>query len=271
MFGLEEGKDLSPLVPELPLRFRQIPPEFPDKQPDRLGGILIETDENRKQLVREVKEVIKNGTDILVIHSDVDWLKYLNDSVGRDLGDEAIKHSIFTVAGEVDKTFPEDGKLKIRLFRDTHSADETWFYLLGLSKEHLNLLEKLKEQITTKPQIPLPNKSERGISFSVGFSHSGEKRYEDLLELTKLSLEANQLDLPFDFFNQLKQDASEQAHEIKTGKILKIVGKLDEQENLGDFIEGAVKELGGLRLPSTILRNLLEGVVKRSNKDNSYG
>ena len=135
MSEFKEHQNLLPLSSELPLRFKSIPPEFPDKQPDRLARILIETDENRKQLVGEVAETIKNSTYFLVIHTDVDWLKYLNDSVGRDLGDKAIKHSVFTVAKEIDKTFPEDNKLKIRIFRDTHAADETWFYILGLSKE----------------------------------------------------------------------------------------------------------------------------------------
>lgn len=266
MNELRENKDLLTLTPELPPRFRSIPPEFPDRQPDRLAGILIETDENRTQLVREVAETIKNGTCILVIHTDVDWLKYLNDSVGRDLGDKAIKHSIFTVAKEIDEAFPQDTELKFRIFRDTHAADETWFYLLGLSKEQLDFLGKLKEQISTKPEIPLLNEVGRGISFSVGFSHSGEKRYENLLEETKLVLENNRLILPFDFFNQLQKDASEEAHEIKIGKILKIVDKVNKQKNLEGFIENAVKELGDLRLPSKILRNLLEEVAERTSK-----
>jgi len=126
------------------------------------------------------------------------------------------------VAKEIDKTFPEDNKLKIRIFRDTHAADETWFYILGLSKEQLNLLENFKKQI--------------------------------------------------DFFNQLRKDASEEAHEIKIEKILKIVNSIDRQKNLEGFIKKVVKELGGLSLPPKILQDILEGVAKRSNKkDNSHG
>lgn len=267
----EGHKDSLLPTSKLPLRFKSIPPEFPDRQPDRLGGVLIESDKNRKQLVKELAETIKNGTHILIILGDVDGLKHFNDTFSRDLGDEAIKHSIFTIAKEVDKFFPQDSGLKIRIFRDSQAADETWLYILGLTEKQLNLLGELKRRISNKPEVSLPNRIGRGISFSVGFCHSGENRYEELLMETKLTLENNRLILPFDFFNQLRKDASEEADEIKIGKILKTLSKVNRQKDLEKFIEKAVEEFGGSRLPPKVLKNLLEGTVKRSNKDNSYG
>lgn len=267
----KEKNQPTGLVLELPPRFQVIPPEFPDKQPDHLIGILIETDKNRIQLLKETVGVIEEGNHLAVIHTDVDWLKYLNDTIGigRDLGDKAIKHSVCAVAKNINEIFPQNPEFKIRFLKAAYASDETWFYILNISEKRLELLEELKKQITMETEILLPNSPGRGISFSVGFSHSGENRYKELLKETKEKLKTG-LKLPYDLFKQLQEDASLEAHQKKFEKILNIANKLSKQENLDEFINLAVKELGGLRLDPKILRYLLKQTKKRSI-NNSYG
>ena len=136
-----------------PTGFVPLPAEAPDRQPDRILEGLVETDANRLWLVARVKETLAAGKHFGVLRADLDWLKWLNDAHGHDLGDLGIRHSACKLAATIFENMPVDPASVVAL-RSSVAADETEFFLFDLGEKDLALLEKTAANLNQQPPIP---------------------------------------------------------------------------------------------------------------------
>ena len=263
----EEALVIPGLAQEIPQRLREIPSGFPDGQKDRLVGVLLETNANRLFLFDKIAEGLKKGHHFGVIYSDVDWLKHLNDTFSRNLGDRAIIHSVCDISEIINGVFQKEEGFEVVIFRSDHAADESWFFILGLSEDNLKLMDKLQSKVATQPAIFFPGAKARGISYSAGVAHSGERQHIEFVAETRKYLENGMVLRPYDLVKQLRNEAVSKAVQIKSERLLMIREKISGEETTEEFIEAAVREFGGMRIGEEVLRSILEEVAQRTREE----
>lgn len=264
----EQFQEQGGLAESLPLRFREIPLGFPDRQTDRLIGVLLETDANRLFLLDKLNETIKGGKHALVVHTDVDGLKYWNDTHGRKLGDRAIIHSVCAVAEAIDECSPKDEQTEIVIFRADSAADEGWFFILGLTKEEtVKLRDELREKIASQPPAHFPN-IEKGVSFSWGISSSADESLIEFTAQTQRYLKEGRMQRPYDLFKTLQANAVAETTQLKLKRTSETVDEIKRQPDLAAFTGAVIAELGGLRIDPKTLELLIKETTRRAREEN---
>ncbi len=134
---------------------------------------------NRTAFKREVDELIWSRPEKMgvLMFSDLDNLKYINDTFGHDLGDQLIIH-----AGEMFREFRQYGGVVSRI-----SGDEFAIYLHGFdSKEEVRELLQQKLLAFESYSIKIPDDSDHKIRFSSGLAWYPDDA-DDVTDLLKLA------------------------------------------------------------------------------------
>jgi len=168
---------------------------------------------------------------VIVACADVDHLKYVNETNGRDYGDEAIRHSVCAMAGVVENHFPNS---ECYVFKDNVASDEAWAVVFA-RQDQLENVVAFEREVNAQPRIPFLDGDRRGISFSVGVSHTGVEPNRSFLRDTKKRLEMRGAGKLFDLLEKLRSQASSAAAEIKIKKTL-----VDLEEVKNGLVDAAV-------------------------------
>lgn len=134
---------------------------------------------NRTAFKREAFKKIKDdpGKVGALIFSDLDNLKYVNDTFGHEMGDKLI-----TSASDMFRRFAEYGGIVARI-----SGDEFAIFLYGFKSkdEILRIVDALREEYE-QSYLLTPDGAKQKISFSSGVAWYPEDS-EDIADLLKLS------------------------------------------------------------------------------------
>ncbi|MGL5417718.1 MAG: diguanylate cyclase domain-containing protein [Clostridium sp.] len=131
---------------------------------------------NRNKYIKDISIMSKNGVDGTgIIICDIDGLKFINDSLGHNSGDEIIKKFARILR---ENTRREDSKYRI-------GGDEFIIISNNVTKERLaKIVERLKESIKKENE-----KSDRSfLSVSIGMSYSSKKNIDELIKEADLNM-----------------------------------------------------------------------------------
>ena len=97
----------------------------------------------------------------------------------------------------------------------------------------------------------------RGVGMSVGWAHS----------LSDENLSHDTKDFPFSLFNQMRLLAKSGVSQAKIEKLEALLKQTGSAEELENFIQAAIDNLGNMRLDPGAIETLIRGGAARSKKN----
>lgn len=208
-----------------------------------------------RQYLPEILKKInsKDSYPIGLIVTDLNGLKFVNDSFGHQSGDDLIKESVTLLKNSIH--FDLDTLIRM-------GGDE---FLIICQKSSNQSLEKLTKYISKNCEKT--NFMEIPISFSVGSSliESSEDNFEDLLRLADdrmyMDKLLNQKSIGSNYIKSLKKTLEEKSYETSAHinrmvKIAKIVGNfMNISREFQDALELATSlhDIGKIAIPEDII------------------
>lgn len=167
---------------------------------------------NRTAFKREAFKKIKSTPDKVgaMIFSDLDNLKYVNDTFGHEMGDKLI-----TTASDMFRRFVQSGGIVARI-----SGDEFAIFLYGFDSrdEIMGIVNRVREE-GKKEHLLTPDGTKHDISYSSGVAWYPEDSTDvsDLLKLSDYAMyEAKHSDKgKGSLFEYSQQDYEKNAHMLK--------------------------------------------------------
>ncbi|MGL5414095.1 MAG: HD domain-containing phosphohydrolase [Clostridium sp.] len=124
---------------------------------------------NRNKYIEDVEEISKEEIgNIGIVISDIDGLKFINDSLGHDFGDDVIRKF-----AKILKKYDKENMCVYRF-----GGDEFIIFIKNSGKEELM---EVSEEIKSKLSTANEDGEEKYISASIGISYGESRRINELL------------------------------------------------------------------------------------------
>ncbi len=255
----QQGLDLT-----IAEKHRQIVAPIGGLVRDELTGLYIENDHLRTFLATKLGNCVSNGKKFACIYSDADNLKKANTQHGRDLGDMVIIDATAHLSQSLEKVGLSD-QVKTYFHREKQGADEIVIWLFDLSEEQLTRLKKQFTEVDSSRTIKNPDFT---FSTTTVVLDGEDPRLANYYKETANWLTANNSEIPYDFYQKIKNTADFDVKLIKTSKDLVRLpmDQLLTTVNIHKFIEILVSNLGDSRISSQLLEVIcklssIEGVL----------
>lgn len=227
---------------------------------DHKTNLIIETNDVRIHLVKNLSDCIKNGKKWALVYSDVDNLKTANTRYKRPFGDMVIKYGAAEITQFVDSVGISPN-VDVLTTTDTRAADECSVWLFGLSDKEIAKLRYSSKLQNNDVRISEP---EYSFSTSKTIIAYDDPRIQEELKKTQEFLASDKNNLAYDFYqHSIKEIAENDVARTKIEKDLDRLRNLPQDRLLTDvsmksFISKIVETFGNSRISDKLLDVLLK-------------
>src|SRR6185369_3257045 len=229
---------------------------LPQRTKDRLTGLPVDSDKNRRQIVRRFSQAVRTGENFAVVYADLDNLKTAN-YIDRLFGDQMIRVGAANVCNSLAELDLEG--VTMHVVRPSKAADETIVWLFGLTDAQKDALKASEERLNK----PIGKYTEGTTTFEASNSatvvSSDDELFAENLASARefLSHPSRREHLPWKLYNQFTGFADDKTSITKVRKDITRIeleetgARLEESHNVDrvSILRQILKDtLGGSRV-----------------------